>query len=73
MIQFNDFTFNENTLTFLAMEESGGRTKIYFRDAHSENSSPVFWVTSSLTQTEILDKLNELKGQENNPLKVVVL
>ena len=70
MIQLKDFTFNENCLTFLAMEESGGRTKIYFRDAHTENSSPVFWITSSLTQTEILGKLSELK---DNPLKVVVL
>lgn len=70
MIQFKDFTFNENALTFLAMEESDGKTRIFFRDAYLENSSPVFWVTSSLTQSEILDKLSEF---ENTTLKVVVL
>lgn len=70
MIQLKDFVFNENSLVLLAMEESEGKTKIYFRDAQSENSSPVFWVTSSLTQTEILDKLSELKDAT---LEVVVL
>lgn len=70
MIYLKDFTFNENALTFLAMEEYKNKTRIYFRDAHSENSGPVFWVTSSLTQTEILGKLSELK---DNPLTVVVL
>lgn len=70
MIQFKDFTVNNDALVFLAMEESEGKTKIYFRDAQSENSSPVFYIKTSLTQTEILDKLSELKDAT---LEVVVL